>query len=1079
MRSRNREVALTARMSAQNTAPVVQRACPPAHPANPIPDSRLAARQNRGVAASRVPRNPKGAFPLRSASLSLRPSQVPAGLTPKDELRASGPAEPGANPFGAAAETSQIEAQPEPPPAQHEAIRSPVTLGLLSHIQPKLTVGSVNDPLEDAADRVADQVMHIAEPQIAVVSPRISRKSSSGGEKEEAHQLRARREASGAAADDAPAVVTALLGSPGRPLEADTRAFMESRLGCDLSNVRIHTGPLASRSAEAVAARAYTVDRNVVFRHGEYAPDTTEGRRLLAHELAHVVQQRPTQPPPKTLRPSQVTAVGSHVQRQDDAQQPDTSSVEDKTGYQDATTRSGQPGSPTHELTHVVQQRTSQPMLRPQPPVVASASRPATAAGGSQLLGRHAAAPSRLGSAPHGVVLRRAPAEATSATATSLSEPAKPDSFTATSPRVAFVREEGLNLRVGPDQAATAVARMPFGSRVHVLEDESLHPGWLKVATSASGIGFLHAKEVHFPPPNLIEQDPGLTMVRIRSGQTFWGLVKEQYGIQGNESTADQNIDHFINAIRAVNKSEAFVVKTDWLDDAGNWLISGRDASDTLLKAGYDLWIPSFGFAAQMDVGSGTVTGEVARFVKRIEQLLKDFKDAAAAAGKYIPAAVAHHAGQAALGLLTGLVDFAVDAAKILGVSTAVGALIGSLFGGVGALPGAEIGFEIGLLILEIYGLVMLVETILSIAGNLLGQLASFIGQVWNAKGDPKKIDQAGQTLADTLGVLVSAVLIAVAAYLMKKGGEALSGTKFAETVGRSRLARWLAERQRGTTTREALEPSRSSAGAGPAKLASPQRSRGASASGVRDEFNVETHPAGREPVVETRRPGPSRSPEPQPAAAGRSATSGPRRSSSEDIAAVHDELTEGTGRGQRSPSDPEELNAPPERRTVDEGDIAGEPREPYRPPGATPPPPPGAPPGVRRAWLHERLRQHVQAARERFEVEGYTPNQEIEIRTDPRAAARHRGSRIDGFAKDSVMNDPDLAAVITAPDRVPEPDFIDSSLRTAGDDWFDATTVGSWREHLRRYADRYGRGGLVDTGHLSGPPTPTGQPNL
>ena len=1001
MRSRNREVALTERMSAQNTAPVVQRACPPAHPANPIPDSRLAARQNRGVAASRV-----------------RPSQVPAGLTLKDELRASGPAEPGANPLGAAAETSQIEAQPAPPPAQHEAIRSPVTLGLLSHIQPKLTVGSVNDPLEDAADRVADQVMHIAEPQIAVVSPHISRKSSSGEDKEEAHQPRARREASGAAADDAPAVVTALLGSPGRPLEADTRAFMEPRLGCDLSNVRIHTGPLASRSAEAVAARAYTVDRNVVFRHGEYAPDTTEGRRLLAHELAHVVQQRPTQPPPKTLRPSQVTAVGSHVQRQDDAQQPDTSSVEDKTGYQDA-------------------------------------------------------------SAPPGVVLRRAPGEATSATATSLSEPAKPDSFTATSPRVAFVREEGLNLRVGPDQAATSVARMPFGSRVHVLEDESLHPGWLKVATSTSGIGFLHAKEVHFPPPNLIEQDPGLTMVRIRSGQTFWGLVKEQYGIQGNESTADQNIDHFINAIRAVNKSEAFVVKTDWLDDAGNWLISGRDASDTLLKAGYDLWIPSFGFAARMDVGSGTVTGEVARFVKRIEQLLQDFKDAAAAAGKYIPAAVAHHAGQAALGLLTGLVDFAVDAAKILGVSTAVGALIGSLFGGVGALPGAEIGFEIGLLILEIYGLVMLVETILSIAGNLLGQLASFIGQVWNAKGDPKKIDQAGSTLADTLGVLVSAVLIAVAAYLMKKGGEALSGTKFAETVGRSRLARWLAERQRGTTTREVLEPRRSSAGAGPAKLAPPQRSRGASASGVRDEFNVETHPAGREPVVETRRPGASRSPEPQPAAAGRGAASGPRRSSSEDIAAVHDELTEGTGRGQRSPSDPEELNAPPERRTVDEGDIAGEPREPYRPPGATPPPPPGVPPGVRRAWLHERLRQHVQAARERFEVEGYTPNQEIEIRTDPSAAARHRGSRIDGFAKDSVMNDPDLAAVITAPDRVPEPDFIDSSLRTAGDDWFDATTVGSWREHLRRYADRYGRGGLVDTGRLSGPPTPTGQPNL
>ena len=89
-------------------------------------------------------------------------------------------------------------------------------------------------------------------------------------------------------------MVNSVLGSPGRPLEAGAREFMEPRLGHDLSDVRIHTGPLASRSAEAVTARAYTVGRDVVFRAGEYAPDTTQGRHLLAHELAHVVQHRGT-----------------------------------------------------------------------------------------------------------------------------------------------------------------------------------------------------------------------------------------------------------------------------------------------------------------------------------------------------------------------------------------------------------------------------------------------------------------------------------------------------------------------------------------------------------------------------------------------------------------------------------------------------------------------------------------------------------------------------------------------------------------------------------------------------------------
>lgn len=90
----------------------------------------------------------------------------------------------------------------------------------------------------------------------------------------------------------APAIVNKVLRAPGQPLGGAARAFMEDRFAHSFGNVRIHTDAEAARSARAVGAAAYTVGRNVVFDHGRYAPDTASGRRLLAHELTHVVQQR-------------------------------------------------------------------------------------------------------------------------------------------------------------------------------------------------------------------------------------------------------------------------------------------------------------------------------------------------------------------------------------------------------------------------------------------------------------------------------------------------------------------------------------------------------------------------------------------------------------------------------------------------------------------------------------------------------------------------------------------------------------------------------------------------------------------
>lgn len=91
----------------------------------------------------------------------------------------------------------------------------------------------------------------------------------------------------------APAIVEKSLGAgTGRPLDAETRADFEGRFGQDFGSVRVHTDALAADSARAVAARAYTVGEHLTFATGEYAPRTASGRALLAHELAHTLQQR-------------------------------------------------------------------------------------------------------------------------------------------------------------------------------------------------------------------------------------------------------------------------------------------------------------------------------------------------------------------------------------------------------------------------------------------------------------------------------------------------------------------------------------------------------------------------------------------------------------------------------------------------------------------------------------------------------------------------------------------------------------------------------------------------------------------
>ena len=118
--------------------------------------------------------------------------------------------------------------------------------------------------------------------------------AAASGECDKCREEKAGLQRSGPAAaqrEAVPGIVEEVLRSPGQPLGAETRAFMEPRFGHDFSKVRLHTDARAAESAQAVNAAAYTVGSDVVFGAGECAPETSKGSRLLAHELTHVVQQ--------------------------------------------------------------------------------------------------------------------------------------------------------------------------------------------------------------------------------------------------------------------------------------------------------------------------------------------------------------------------------------------------------------------------------------------------------------------------------------------------------------------------------------------------------------------------------------------------------------------------------------------------------------------------------------------------------------------------------------------------------------------------------------------------------------------
>lgn len=230
----------------------------------------------------------------------------------------------------------------KPKSVQSSVLTSPLTqwqraLGNQAYgqfLQAKLTISQPGDRYEQEADRVADQVMRMTDrkvsglsdgpatiqrtcatctsgqgicpkctseielqrkPLASNITPLIQRQREKADEEEEEEEkLLQTKEMPGQTPQVTPQIANSInaLQGGGQPLTKSIRNHFEPRFGADFHRVRVYTDSTAAKTAESINAVAYTVGQNIAFGRGHYAPETIQGKRLLAHELTHTLQQR-------------------------------------------------------------------------------------------------------------------------------------------------------------------------------------------------------------------------------------------------------------------------------------------------------------------------------------------------------------------------------------------------------------------------------------------------------------------------------------------------------------------------------------------------------------------------------------------------------------------------------------------------------------------------------------------------------------------------------------------------------------------------------------------------------------------
>ncbi|MEM1251931.1 MAG: DUF4157 domain-containing protein [Cyanobacteria bacterium P01_H01_bin.21] len=195
-------------------------------------------------------------------------------------------------------EVAQVNRQ-ESPPVIHDLI------------QPQLKVGKPNDRYEQEADRIANQVTQMPQPEVqrqietkeeeeetlqtkptvSHIPSLVQRQVESEEEEEETLQAKNFPNLLPTITPDIQSGVQTLQQSSGQPLPPNVRSFMEPRFGQDFSGVRVHTTGRASQIAHSLHARAFTVGNHIAFAQGNFRPHTSIGQNLIAHELVHTLQQ--------------------------------------------------------------------------------------------------------------------------------------------------------------------------------------------------------------------------------------------------------------------------------------------------------------------------------------------------------------------------------------------------------------------------------------------------------------------------------------------------------------------------------------------------------------------------------------------------------------------------------------------------------------------------------------------------------------------------------------------------------------------------------------------------------------------
>jgi hypothetical protein len=166
-----------------------------------------------------------------------------------------------------------------------------------------------------AARRIQRTIGNRATQQVVMRAHTVQRQCACGGTcakcQEEEQQRQVQRAVQRASASHAPAEFDGVPASTGEQLDPATRQPMEAHFGADLADVRVHTGAAAAKSATSIDALAYTSGRDIYFASGMYAPSSNSGRRLLAHEVAHVVQQSSGKEPSIATKSSHGAKIGA------------------------------------------------------------------------------------------------------------------------------------------------------------------------------------------------------------------------------------------------------------------------------------------------------------------------------------------------------------------------------------------------------------------------------------------------------------------------------------------------------------------------------------------------------------------------------------------------------------------------------------------------------------------------------------------------------------------------------------------------------------------------------------------------